>query len=53
MQGRNYEKILALAEAGVFEAFCPTCGDSWKPTPADQKLIAANVRRLMSEVSVA
>jgi len=50
IQGSNYEKILALAETGTFEGLCGTCGHSWKPSPADQKVIAANVRRMIAEV---
>ena len=30
--------MLALAQDGAFEGYCASCGYSWKPSPADQKL---------------
>lgn len=47
-QGTNYEKFLELAEVGKLECICGTCDYTWKPSPADQKVIAANIRRLMA-----
>jgi len=52
-QGSNYQKILDRVEAGDFEAYCGTCRDSWKPSPAEQKLIATNLRRMMAIASAA
>jgi hypothetical protein len=40
--------MLELAEAGRLELLCPNCGDTWKPSPADQKLYAANLRKLIA-----
>jgi uncharacterized C2H2 Zn-finger protein len=49
-QGKNYEKLLQLAEVGELVCRCPYCDDSWKPSPADQQLIAANLRQLIANL---
>lgn len=47
-QGTNYEKLLQLAEAEELKCLCGTCGHSWKPTPEEQKVIAANLQKLIA-----
>jgi hypothetical protein len=47
-QGKNYEKLLRLAEVGELICDCPYCYDSWRPSKADQRLIAANLRQLIA-----
>jgi hypothetical protein len=48
-QGTNYSKLLALAEAGKLICHCLDCDISWEPSPTNQKIIAANIRKLMAE----
>jgi hypothetical protein len=50
VQGNNYQMLLELAEAGKLKCMCGTCGHSWTPIPADQEIIASNIRKLMAEV---
>jgi hypothetical protein len=46
-QGSNYAKLLDLAEGCKLTCQCPRCDYYWKPTNAEQALIAANLRRIM------
>jgi hypothetical protein len=46
-QGKNYQKLLRLAEGEELVCCCPYCDNSWTPSPADQQLIAANLKQLL------
>jgi hypothetical protein len=48
-QGTNYAAQIELADAGKFTAMCIMCGHSWKPTPADQKPMATNIRQYVAD----
>jgi hypothetical protein len=47
-QGTNYDKILALAEAGKLTFLCGFCDVTWTPGPAEQKVYANNLRSLLA-----
>ena len=48
IQVRNELTLLKLAEAGQLTCTCSWCDHSWTPSPADQSLIAANLRRIVA-----
>jgi hypothetical protein len=47
-QGTNHQQLVELAEEGNLVCTCFICGHSWKPSLAEQKLIAANLRAIDS-----
>jgi hypothetical protein len=47
-QGTNYAKFLELAEAGTLTFLCVYCDTTWTPSPAEQKVYAANLRNLLA-----
>jgi hypothetical protein len=46
-QGTNHAKLLALAESLTLTCQCARCDYHWRPSRAEQTLIAADLRRLM------
>jgi hypothetical protein len=48
-QGANYAAQIELADAGEFTAMCAVCGHSWRPSPAEQKLIANNIKQYVAD----
>lgn len=46
-QGNLYEKLLASAESSNLECYGAVCDLTWKPSAAEQALMAANLRKLV------
>lgn len=46
-QGTNYAMLLDLAEGGKLTCQCPLCDHYWRPSMAEQALIAANLRQMI------
>jgi hypothetical protein len=47
-QGTNHRQLVELAEEENLVCTCFICGYSWKPSLAEQKLIAAKLRAIES-----